>query len=445
MNKKIITTLTTVIFATTAQATQVAVTDSGTDFDHQWLKGRALINSTEVAGNRVDDDRNGKVDDVMGWNFVDGYGRIFFPEHLQSVDQNIYKFFEVIARIQSESPTREDEQFWQDNVANLKPEQKKQLEAKLNFYGQYAHSTHVSGIIASLSPSSKIMSNRVFPDTPPENKKISGPADIIYKVFAALNNGVFNQVGSYLKERKIDVANYSLGVSLQTIARLMLGLRGIKEPTPEQLSKETRRAADQFIPEGVKWMTVSPGTLFVVAAGNDGLDNDLLPTFPANVRVENSITVAATNGLSKLAKFSNFGIKSVDIAAPGVAIVSSVPALNKEQVLPMSGTSMAAPYIAGVAARIKEINPQLSPAAVKKVLMETVDYKEWLKNKVISGGLVNPERSYSAAEKSKSMTIEAAIAESRSGVRDQEAAMVIARPKMILSNEMKSFADKIVF
>lgn len=374
MNKTLTSFLMTLSIAMSATATQVAVTDSGTDFDHEWLKGRALINKSEVLGNRVDDDRNGKVDDVMGWNFVDGYGRIFFPEHLQYVDQSIYKYFEVIGRIQAESTTREDEQFWQDNVVNLKPEEKKALDAKLNFYGQYAHSTHVSGIIASLSPNSKIMSNRVFPDTPPENKKF-GPADIVYKIFAALSNGMFNQVGGYLKERNIDVANYSLGVSLKTIAGLVLGLRGIKDPTPEQLSQETRRVSEQFLPEGKKWMSGSPKTLFVVAAGNDGHDNDQLPTFPANVRAENSITVAATNGIAKLAKFSNYGIKSVDIAAPGVAIISAVPATNKTQVLPMSGTSMAAPYIAGIAAKIKEINPSLNPAAVKKILMETVDYK----------------------------------------------------------------------
>ncbi len=444
MNKTLTSFLMTLSIAMSATATQVAVTDSGTDFDHEWLKGRALINKSEILGNRVDDDRNGKVDDVMGWNFVDGYGRIFFPEHLQYVDQSIYKYFEVIGRIQAESTTREDEQFWQDNVVNLKPEEKKALDAKLNFYGQYAHSTHVSGIIASLSPNSKIMSNRVFPDTPPENKKF-GPADIVYKIFAALSNGMFNQVGGYLKERNIDVANYSLGVSLKTIAGLMLGLRGIKDPTPEQLSQETRRVSEQFLPEGKKWMSGSPKTLFVVAAGNDGHDNDQLPTFPANVRVENSITVAATNGILKLAKFSNYGIGSVDIAAPGVAIISSVPAINKAQVLPMSGTSMAAPYIAGVAAKIKEINPSLNPAAVKKILMETVDYKDWLKSVVIAGGVVNPDRSYIAAEKSRSMGMEAAIKESRLVVRDQESAMTVVRPKSKSFNEMKTFADKFVF
>ncbi len=450
MKKYLISFLVFSLSATT-YATRVAVTDSGTDFGHDWLKGRALINTADVTGNRVDDDRNGKVDDVMGWNFVEGYGKIFFPEHLQSVDTNIYRYFEVIGRIQAEIATREDEKFWQENIANLKPEEKKVLEAKLNFYGQYAHSTHVSGIIASLSPDSKIMSNRVFPDTPPEDRNVTnlkkvGPADILYKVFAVLTNGTFTQVGTYLKERQIDVANYSLGVSLQTIAKLVLGLRGIKDPTPEQLSAETRRASAQFIPEGVKWMSGSPGTLFVVAAGNDGQDNDLLPTFPANVRVDNSISVAATNGIEKLAKFSNFGIKTVDIAAPGVSIMSSVPALDHSQLLPMSGTSMAAPYIAGVASKAKEINPKLTPVELKKLLMSTVDHKDWLKGKVIAEGVVNPSRAYAAAEKSKTMTLDEAIKEAQSTVRDQNAALAPIGPKSVkLSAEMLQFANSLIF
>ncbi len=445
--------------ATNSFATQVAVTDSGTDFSHSWLKGRELVNSREIAGNRVDDDRNGKVDDLTGWNFVDGYGRVFFPEHLQSLDTSIFKYFEVIARIQSESPTREDQQFWEDNVSNLKPEDKRRLDARLNFYGQYAHSTHVSGIIASLSPSSKIMSNRVFPDTPPESQLMSnqktqttsmaakkiGPADIFYKIFAALNNGAFKQVGGYLKERQIDVANYSLGVSLQTIAKLVLGLRGIKEPTPEQLSNETRRAAAQFIPEGEKWMAITPGTLFVVAAGNEGSDNDAMPTFPANVRVDNSITVAATNGISKLAKFSNYGAKSVDIAAPGVAIISSVPALDQKQLLPMSGTSMAAPYVAGVAAKMKEINARLSSRDLKKMLMSTVDRKDWLKGKVLSEGLVNPDRAYLAAEKSKSMSLDEAIKLARTEIKDQSDVLLPSTPKSQVPADMQNFANTFVF
>jgi subtilisin family serine protease len=438
-----------------AFATRVAVTDSGTDFSHEWLKGRNLINEKEVAGNLVDDDRNGKVDDISGWNFIDDFGRVFFPEHLEDVDLSTYKFFEVIARIQAGTETAEDIKFWKENVIDLGETQKKALLSRLNFFGQYAHGTHVSGIVAKISPSSKIMSNRVFPDTPPEQTQAmaetnggakSKIADLVYKMLAAISNGTFNKVAGYLAERQIDVANYSLGISLQTIAKLSLGVQGVKNPTEAQLSAETKKIAVQYEVEGRKWISSSPETLFVIAAGNDGTDNDLLPTFPANVRMANSITVAASQGNSKLASFSNYGIQSVDIAAPGVAINSSVPALDGKITLPMSGTSMAAPYVAGVAAKAKELNPKLKTTELRMLLMETVDKKDWLKAKVISSGVINPQRVFTAAEKSKSMSLSEAIKFARISVQDQNETLMVNRPRLSpIALDMLKFANQLTF
>lgn len=445
-------------FSTVSQAARVAVTDSGTDFSHEWLKSRPLVNTKEVAGNRVDDDRNGKVDDIVGWNFAEDYGKVFYPEHLTSVSDDLFQYFEVIARKQSGVQTAEDEHFWQTHVTDLPVDKKQALLGRLNFYGQYAHSTHVSGIVASLAPKAMIMSNRVFPDSQPEesqkadqaaevlglgfgSKKV-GLADLFYKLVSAINNGSFEKVGLYLNEQKVDVANYSLGVSLQTLAKLTLSVRGIKNPTAQQLSAETTRAAAQFEPAGQKWMKSSPGTLFVVAAGNDGTNNDLLPVFPANVHAANSIIVAASQGYEKLATFSNYG-QSVDIAAPGVAIKSSVPALNHKQILPMSGTSMAAPFITGVAAKAKDLNPRLTAADLKNILMSTVDKKEWLKGKVLSAGVVNPERVYTAATMSNTMPVADAIRSAIQTVKDVEVKAVFGENKEAV--HVPSIADWIVF
>lgn len=457
MKSKIISIALALTIPMMSQAARVAVTDSGTDYAHEWLQGRALINSKEKAGNFVDDDRNGKVDDIMGWNFVDDYGKIFFPQHLYIADDFMFKVFDIISRLQAGNPTDEDIKFWKENVADIAPEKKQALLAKLNFYGQYAHSTHCSGIIASISPESKMISNRVFPDTPPDEpqaaailaeKPKKGIADMIYKLIAAISNGTFEKVAAYIKEQKIDVANYSLGISLQNLAKMALIVKGIKEPTPEQLSEETKRLAAQYIPIGKKWIESAPETLFVIAAGNDGSDNDKLPVFPAIVRAENALTVAASKGNSSLADFSNYGIQSVDIAAPGVAIMSSVPSLDRKKVLPMSGTSMATPYIVGVAAKIKDINPALKPAQIKAILMGTVDVKDWLKTKVISSGVVNPERAYLAAEKSKEMTLNEAISLAKQSVSDlpstDKTNLKVQKFDPTLS-EMKEFAKQVVF
>lgn len=310
------------------------------------------------------------------------------------------------------------------------------------------------------------MSNRTFADTPPdedfqmsmngESKKKpaakkagGGVVDVFYKILAAVANGTFQKVGVYLKEREIDVANYSLGINLQMVAKLSLGLRGIKNPTPEQIAQETQRMIAQFEPAGKAWMDASPNTLFVIAAGNDGTNNDVIAAFPANVRTGNAITVAATNGFDTIAKFSNYGEKTVDIAAPGVAIVSSVPSKDRKKLLPMSGTSMAAPYVAGVAARIKEVNPKLTVADLKQILMSTVDRKDWLKGKVVSEGVVNLERATVAAEKSKTMSVTDAINVANALVKEQTTTIKMQNfdtgEENSISLEMKRAADNFVF
>lgn len=454
INKKL--TLILLFIGINVLAARVAVTDSGTDFSHEWLAGRALINTSEVAGNRVDDDRNGKVDDIVGWNFADNYGKVFFKEHAASINPLIFTVMEILSRIQTGTQTAADEKFWKENIADLAADKKQKFVAELNAYGQYSHSTHVSGIIASVAPDSKMMSNRVFPDTPlnfvnpfgrSSTKPSKGLIDWAYRLLAILTNSTFEKAAKYIAERQIDVANYSMGVSIQMVANLSLAARGIKKPTPEQIAQETARLYKQFEAVGKKWLQGASNTLFVIASGNDAADNDKLPTFPGNIEAENSISVGASLGVISLAKFSNFGAVTVDVVAPGVAIKSAVPSVDNKAVLPMSGTSMAAPYVAGVAARMKDINPLLGPAQMKQILMGTVDKKDWLKNKVASEGVVNAERAYTASEKSKTTTLALAIESSLQSVPDQ---VEVAVPKRIfkvnsVTMEMNEFAKQVIF
>ncbi len=449
-------TLTLIFIGLNAFSARVAVTDSGTDFSHEWLNNRMLINTKEIAGNRVDDDRNGKVDDVYGWNFADNYGRVFFKEHVSSVDPKVYKIIDVLARVQSGTQTPEDDTYWKETVLSMNTDQKKALVTELNFFGQYAHSTHVSGIIASVAPDSKLISNRVFPDAPLAFVPMAGEAkesrkgmiDWAYRLLAMLSNGAFEKVADYIAERQIDVANYSLGTSLQMIATVSLNARGNKTPTKEQIAAETVRLYKQYEPIGQKWMKAASNTLFVVAAGNEGSNNDVMPMFPANVAIENNISVGASLGVNSIATFSNYGIKSVDVFAPGVAIKSSVPSEDNKSVLAMSGTSMAAPYVAGVAARIKDINPKLTPAQMKQILMGTVDKKDWLKTKAVTSGVVNPERAYDASARSQEMSVEDAITASLQNVADQKEA---TGPKRLfqsstpVTRDMQQMAKEIIF
>lgn len=111
-------------------------------------------------------------------------------------------------------------------------------------------------------------------------------------------------------------------------------------------------------------------TLFVAAAGNSGINIDNTPVYPAAYPVPNVIAVAATNSFDYLPYFSNYGYNRVHISAPGVGITSSVPGGGHTS---MSGTSMAAPFISGIAAMMNYEKPTMIGYQLKNLLMGSID------------------------------------------------------------------------
>ena len=146
------------------------------------------------------------------------------------------------------------------------------------------------------------------------------------------------------------------------------------------------------------------GTLLVIAAGNDGNDNDRLPTYPSSYDCENILTVIASDKADRPVIAGNseegegahvwstsYGATSCDIAAPGANILSCTrdgPATYEK----WSGTSMATPMVAACAAMLWERNPSWSPVEIKRRLMATADVKDTLLGYCQSGGRVNLER-----------------------------------------------------
>jgi subtilisin family serine protease len=139
------------------------------------------------------------------------------------------------------------------------------------------------------------------------------------------------------------------------------------------------------------------GTIVVAAAGNDGFNLEKQKQYPAAYENENLITVSAISPGPKmeLATFSNYGIKTAHLAAPGEAIRSAFnPMYNtlsceSRWFCILSGTSMAAPHVSGAIALLYSVNPKLTIREVKEILMQTVTKSDSLKNKVVSGGILN--------------------------------------------------------
>ena len=128
------------------------------------------------------------------------------------------------------------------------------------------------------------------------------------------------------------------------------------------------------------------GILFVAAAGNNSSNNDRWPHYPSNYDLPNVVSVAAMDRADKMASFSNYGPKAVHIAAPGKDILST---WLKDSYREASGTSMATPYVSGVAALIIANEPNISVAKLRDRLLKSVDKIDALNGKVASGGRLN--------------------------------------------------------
>ena len=227
------------------------------------------------------------------------------------------------------------------------------------FPGIDSHGTAVAGIIGAVSDNNYGIAG------------IASPFDIELLPVRALDtngDGSFDDVASsifYAIDSGADVINLSLG-----------------GPSFTQALSDSLAYAE------------ANDVLVVTAAGNDGLNNDFFPTYPASFGFDNILSVAATDSLDRLAGFSNFGVESVDLAAPGVGILSTTHVGQFTHSFLNNGTSFAAPIVSGGAAALLASLPEHVTNAtdvVIDVLLDTVRPVTGLQGLTATGGILDLE------------------------------------------------------
>lgn len=265
-------------------------------------------------------------------------------------------FSDLQANIDSPEATR-----LKKKLAGLKPGEVKPFIEQLNLYANYAHGTHVAGILTAGNPYARIVTGRLTFD----HKMIPDPCpsrDLSERAAAASQAYV-----DFFKKNGVRIVNMSWGGSIKDFED---GLEkcGMGKTTEER--KQIARELFQIEKTGLeKAFASAPEILFITAAGNANSDSSFGEFIPSSLKLPNLLTVGAVDKAGDEASFTSYG-PTVLVHANGYEVESSVPGGDR---IKMSGTSMASPNVANLGAKILAMNPKLTPAQVIELIRATAD------------------------------------------------------------------------
>ncbi|MBN2291263.1 MAG: S8 family serine peptidase, partial [Pirellulales bacterium] len=276
----------------------VAVIDTGVDYTHPDLAANIWTNPGEIAGNGIDDDGNGFVDDVHGYDFCNDDG--------DPMDD-------------------------------------------------HNHGTHCAGTIAGVGNNGLGVTGVNW------NSSI-----MALKFLSSTGSGSLSDAVMAINYATMMRVDYGVNVR---VSNNSWGGGGFSSSMNDAITAHN-----------------DAGILFVAAAGNDGTNNDITAHYPSSYSQSGVIAVAATTRYDELAYFSNYGATTVDLAAPGMSIYSTIAGGGYDT---FSGTSMATPHVAGVAALAWSVAPDATVIDIREAILQGVDPLAELSGKMTTGGRLN--------------------------------------------------------
>ncbi|WP_426059651.1 S8 family serine peptidase [Hymenobacter sp. B1770] len=427
----------------------VAVLDSGIDSTHVDLKPILWSKPTEIAGNGIDDDKNGYVDDVRGWNFLGGKDgqniavetleqtRIYAQykaqfegkkrRSLSAADQARFDVYEQAKASYQQDRAQENKQFsmltgaLESNTAAFE-RVKRVLNVALLDTATLRQATRSRPDVPSAASLDGFLRRNNFASTDAAlqslNEALTHSRDRLekslnpdYNPRALVGDDLTNLTetgygnpdsqgpdathGTHCAGIIAGVRSNQLGADGVAASVRIMSVRST--PSGDERDKDVANAIRYAVDNGAQIISMSfgkdfspdkaavdaamqyadqKGVLLVHAAGNSSRDTDAGRNFPSarylsGQDIPNQITVGASSRLNTeqlVAEFSNYGKQTVDVFAPGVDIYSSTPGNTYGT---FSGTSMAAPVVAGVAAVLKAYFPQLTPQQLKQIIMQS--------------------------------------------------------------------------
>lgn len=421
----------------------VVISDSYIDYTHPLLAGNYATNDQEAGGEPgVDDDGNGFVDDVYGWNLAndraleppimavarDGETRTFLEELVRQME--VIRFGDDDAAEEIEEKLEASYQNPLVRQMGMAAMRAGKLDLNDLTYGRMlmkgSHGTHVAGIVAESSDYQALLHGMTWGEM--TEADADGPSRIdletaakasptysayvlrVWKELCEEQLLAGRRASDYVRAVGAGVVNMSWSKNLGYYRRFAEKMREAYEAhgaDPETIDRELPEGLDLAEDLGLEVLIAdaaffailfaeNPNVLFVIAAGNESENNDEILPSPGYLSrlFPNVITVASHDGKGTLSPFSNYGVQSVQLAAQGERILSTVNAGVRAR---MSGTSMAAPMVSGIAARIRAENPEIHATEIPTILQASVVESEGLRGKVASDGFLDAEKALTIA------------------------------------------------